>query len=80
MSPALASFMEELVLDPAKFREFRTSPDRLLAESGLTESQRRAIASREVLTITRELDGQQTRYAEGAAAAVVAVVIHASGD
>ncbi|MBV8995971.1 MAG: hypothetical protein JO287_20225 [Pseudonocardiales bacterium] len=58
MSPTLAGFMERLVLDPAKNREFAADPQRALAGSGLTTEECQALTSGDVSAINQMFDSE----------------------
>ena len=73
MSPAVIDLMESLILDPARYREFSMNPDVLLAGSGLSGDESRAIVGGEVSTINRMLGDKNSNYIEGAVVIITVV-------
>lgn len=51
MSPALATFMQDMILDPVKYRAFQADKHGVLTRSGLDDEQRHAITSGDVVAI-----------------------------
>ena len=70
MSPVLATFMQDMVLDPVKYRAFQADKDGVLARSGLDDEQRRAITDGDVAAINGMLARDRPDL-EGARAAIL---------
>ncbi|RKT53622.1 hypothetical protein [Saccharothrix australiensis] len=78
MSAALATFMEELALDPVRRRAFQADRHAVLAESDLDDEQRAVLAGGDIGAINALLSQEHPdpvqRSTRGALALVVLVV------